>query len=482
MDNEKNVVDFNEILMNNFEQVKQKAVDHLMKSEFIKEESEINIKNVIRYNKDVELIKKDSDGKEKKGFKLYVVEWENNDSEVEDKNKLTELKFLVEEDEKGNIINIHSIEELINDYEEESFKNIKDVIDKTRENEEKPEEEQDEELRKDSLEDLEKEQKEDKKKEEQDKKETKKNDKNIERKPKYIIQTIDTDSYSDNIETIHRAFRLPPNVKKLAFAYPNKEDKRELGTGVTLYMLDENDNIVGDTKEYFKIDDATGKNPIDDNNTELELDKTGERHEGKTMRRFRSTQRPDQYLSVKQKEVGQYNEVYADRKEETENSSIGNQVETRNVEVQTSLEMQTINSTYKGVFHPDDIDKEVDYHDNHKDDIDNTSKKNIDGLKHTKEPCEKNIYLLYECVAELKENDEYIKKNFSDENIVKTLVYNIDRDPSITREELIKETSNMFHNSKKFKENEYKDINVNDKEKEENNEFYRDGPWSSAKH
>lgn len=448
-----------EEMLEKLRNVKQTAESYLAENNF----ENYVVKNVVRYNKEVELIKKDSENKDVKKFHLYVVELENTDPEIEENNILTELEYL--EDEDGNL---YTISDLIKEYE--GFENIKDVVDKTKENEEKPKEEQYEEFKKDSLEELEeeksKEEKEEKDKEEKDKEE------NVNRKPKYIIQTIDTDAYSDNIETIHRAFRLPPNVKQLAFAYANKEDKSQLGSGATIYMLDSNGNIVGDAKQYFRVDDATGKNPMDDNNTELELDETGERHEGKTMRRFRSTKRPDQYLSLKQKEVGQYNEVYADRKEETENSSIGIQVETRNVGIQTSLEMQQINSTYKGVYNPDEIDKEVDEHEKHGDDIDKVKKENVDGNESTKVACEKNIYLLYECLVELKERNEYINKNFSDENIIKVLIFNIDKNPKISKEDLLNEVEENFKNTK--------DLEESQNEIEE--EYEGRVPWDSTKH
>lgn len=418
---------------------------------------EYDVKTVKHFNKDIELVNRKTKKLEK--FDLTIVELQNPDKSDE----IRVLYYL-----NGEEVNYT---DLLMEYETDEP--IRDVINDLKENKEKPEKE----LEMQDLEELEKE-----KKEKDNKDKSEKNKKEEQRKPKYIIQTIDTDAYADNVETIHRAFRLPSNVKKLAFAYPNKEDRSQLGSGATIYMLDEHDNIVGDAKDYFRVDDATGKNPMHDDNTELELDKTGERHTGKTKIRFQSKQRPDQHLSLKTPEVGQYPEVYADREKETQNTYIGNQVETRNVEIQTSLEMQTINSTYKGVFHPDDIDKEVDEHEEHGDDIDNTSNKNLDGIEHTKEPCEKNIYLLYECVAELKENDEYIRENFSDENIIKTLIYNIDKNPNITREELMKETTDMFYNSKIYQENK-DEYPSNYKEKsDEYNEFYREGLWSSTKH
>ena len=452
------MVEEKEYMLKKLNIVKQKAQESIGKNH-----PGYTVKNVIHYNKEIELTNEESGKKE--ASNLCVILIENPDN-----NEVYELYYLVNGDKLDNLeIKEVDIRELMK--KRELQESIKDAVQETKENEEKPEKEQDKELKKESLEELE----EEKKKEEKDKKEKVEEP----RKPKYIIQTIETDAYSDNIETIHRAFRLPPNVKRLAFAYPNDEDKSQLGTGATIYMLDENDNIVGDAKEYFKIDDATGKNPTYDDSTELELDETGERHTGKTMRRFRSTQRPDQYLSVKQKEVGQYNEVYADRKKETENASIGTQVETRNVEIQTSLEMQTINSTYKGVFHPDEIDEEVDVHEEHGDDIDKISKKNLDGLEHTKEPCGKNIYMLYECITVLKEED-YIKENFSDDELAKILIFNVEKNPRMTMGEVIAETKKIISNTKDFSDKQQEEIESDIALEEEEDEYSNDGPWRNS--
>ena len=124
-----------------------------------------NVKNVIHYNKKVELINKETGQKEE--FSLYAVIAENNDLE-KGGDPVFELEYL--EDKEGNIV---TISDLIQEYE--GFENIKDVVDKTKENEEKLEEEQDEELKKDSLEELELEkEQEDKEKDEEEKVEEKK--------------------------------------------------------------------------------------------------------------------------------------------------------------------------------------------------------------------------------------------------------------------------------------------------------------------
>lgn len=423
---------------------------------------DFKVKTVKHYDKDVELVNRKNKKNEK--FDLTIVEVQNQKEPEE-----TRVLYYLNGEEVNYL-------DLLMEYETEEA--IRDLINVSKENKEKPKKEQKKELEMQDLEELEKE-KDSKKKEN-----NKKKNEEQKRKPKYIIQEINLDeAYSDNIETVHRAFRLPTNVKKLAFAYPNKEDKYELGNGATIYMLDDNDNIVGNAKEYFKVDDATGKNPIYDDNTEIEVDKTGERHSGKTMRRFESTKIPGQHLSLKQKEVGQYPEVYADREKATQNAYIGNQVNTRNTSLQTSLEIQKINSTYKGIYHPDSIDKEVDTHEEHGDDIDKLSKENLDGNEETKAPCEKNIYLLYECLIELKEND-YIRKNVSDESLIKILIYNVEKNPSITHEELIENTKDIVENTKA--NTEIKKDNTTFGEDDDGaggtKGITREGPWDSTKH
>lgn len=142
-----------EELLEKLRQVKQTAENYLVDNNF----DNYIVKNVVRYNKEVELIKKDSEDNTPQKFHLYVVELENTNPELEEENQLTEIEFLVEEDENGKIIKINTISDLVQEYE--GFENIKDVVDTAKENEEKPEEEQEEELKKDSLEELEAEKK-----------------------------------------------------------------------------------------------------------------------------------------------------------------------------------------------------------------------------------------------------------------------------------------------------------------------------------
>ena len=341
------------------------------------------VDNVIHYNTKVELINKQTNKKEE--FELYIVITENTKPE-KGEDPIFEIEYL--EDKEGKLF---TIADLIKEYE--GFENIKDVIDKTKENEEKPEEEQEEELKKDNLKDLE-EEKELEDNEQKDKEEEEKDSEDKKIKPKYVIQSIDVDkTYIDNWTTVRRGFDIPQGVKEIAIAKPMQKDENILSSSMTIYMLDANGNIIEEAnnktiEDIFEIDEATGKNPIQDDNTKLELDGYAERNKGQTMRRFKSKNDPDLYLSAEQKKVGDYAEVYAGKKTMDGNDSVEVQLETRNVEIQTSLEMQKIVSGYKGIYNKENIDKEVDMHEEHGDDMDKLEVENADGKENTVILCE----------------------------------------------------------------------------------------------
>ena len=386
-----------EEMLEKLNRVKQKAENYLAENKF----DNYIVKNVVRYNKEIELTPKESEDNAPQKFHLYVVELENTDSELEGEDLLTELEYL--EDEEGNL---YTISDLIQEYE--GFENIKDVVDRTKENEEKPEEEQDEELKKDSLEELEEEKQKDETDTEVEKEEKKEEateevskDETEESKndltgtdPKYVMQTIDVDqAYIDEWTTVRKGYDLPPEVSQIAIATPVQKDDHILSDTMTIYMLDNNgkiiENVRGKTiKDYFEVDNATGHNPINDDNTKLELDGYAEKDDDQTMRRFKSKENPDLYLSIEQKELGGYHEVYAGQKTRDGNDSVEIQLETRNVEIQTDLEMQKIVSGKKGIYNKEEIDKESDLHAEHGDDEERMAIENADGDEHTRVLCD----------------------------------------------------------------------------------------------
>lgn len=355
-----------EEILENLRQIKEKVENDLKNNHPGYENYQV--KNVTHYNKKVELINKQTNEIEE--FDLSVAEIENPDTK-----QIMKMYYL-----NGEEVDFS---ELLLKYD--SPEPIKDVVDKTEKNEKQTENEQDKELRKEELNELEKE-----KQQEENKKENKK----INPKAEHVIQTIDVNqAYVDNWTTVSRGFKLPANVKEIAIAYPNKNDSNTLASNMTIYMLDNRGNIIQDidVKEYFDIDDSTGNNPMYDDNTKLELDGYAEKNKSQTMKRFESKKNYNLYLSAEQKKVGEYVEVYAGSKTFDGNDPVEVQLETRNEEIQTSLEMQEIISGRKGLYNKDNIDKEADFHEKHGDDIEEISKENSDGNKNTIDVCENEL-------------------------------------------------------------------------------------------
>ncbi len=328
------------------------------------------ITDVIHYNKPVELVNRKT--KEKEQFDLCVALAEDPET-----GEVWEMYYL-----NGKEVDFTA---LMREYE--SANPIKDVIDATKENEEKPEEEQDEELTTNNLHGLEEEKNIDKEKED-----SKNNEEEFEKenhitgvKPKYVIQTIDVNhTYIDDWTTVSRGFNLPPQVKEIAIAKPMQNDENILSYDMTIYMLDDKGRIIEDIEgktieDFFEIDRATGKNPTNDENTKLELGGYAERNRAYTMRRFKSKENPDLYLSAEQKKVTDYAQVYAGRKTMEGNDAVEVQLETRNIGIQTSLEMQKIAAGYKGIYNIENIDKEVDEFEEQGGDMENIPIEKADG-------------------------------------------------------------------------------------------------------
>ena len=102
------------------------------------------------------------------------------------------------------------------------------------------------------------------------------------------------------------------------------------------------------------------------------------------MRRFKSKESPSLYLSIEQKEMGGYHEVYAGGRTLDGNDPVEIQLETRNEEIQTSLELQEeFGITYKGKYEKDDKDKEADLAEKDECKPEKISLKNADGDKST---------------------------------------------------------------------------------------------------
>ena len=352
-----------EELLEKLKEIKAKA-EHDLKNNHIGYENCI-IKDVIHYNKKVELINKQTNQKEEFDLCVVVVE----DPDTKETSRMCYLN--------GEEVDFS---ELMLKYE--SPEPIKDVINKTKENEEEPENKQDKELKSDGLEQLEQE----KLKEKDDKK--KENSKSTREKPKYIIQTVDVDkAYVDKIHTLRTKLRLPSEVKELAFAYPNTEDDKKLSDDLTVIMLDNKGRRIEETSggkkitDVLAVDDATGDNPMYDDNTKLELGGYAEKNKNLTMKRFKAKGIND----------NNYAEVYSGGRTHDGNDPVEVQLETDNVGIQTDLEMQEIIDGRRGIHNRDNIDLEADMHENHGDDTDKIKKENADGDRSTHEVCELDI-------------------------------------------------------------------------------------------
>jgi hypothetical protein len=371
-----------EELLNKLETIKEKAQEDL-KNNHVGYENCV-VKNVIHYNKKVELINKETNKKEELDLCVAV---------IEDPDTKTTMNMYYLNGEEVDFT------ELMLEYE--SPESIKDVIDKTKENEEKPEKKQDKELKGDKLDELEREKMEDK----EDGKTNKKKEKNdkdsrIGEKPKYIIQTVNVDkAYIDKWHTLRNKLNLPSEVNELAFAYPNTDEDKNLSDDLVVIMLDKDGKRIKETSDGTKVtdiltvDNATGDNPVYDDNTKLELEGYAEKNKNMTMKRFKAKGIKDNnfYLSVEQKEFGGYAELYAGGKTYDGNDPVELQLETDNVGIQTDLEMQEIMNGRKGVYNKDNIDKEADIHEEHGDNTDEIKKENADGNENTYEICELEI-------------------------------------------------------------------------------------------
>ena len=331
-----------------------------------------NVINVVNYNKNVELINIGTE--EPEYFDLCVV--------------------IAEDPNTGEIIEIYYLNGEEADFAElmmkyESATPIKDVLVDTEKNMELDEDEQDEELVKQDLEELE-----EKEREQEEKGETKEEYEEettlTGMKPKYMVQTIDVDkTYVDNKTTVRKAFNIPAEVQGLAIAKPLQEDENVLSHDLTMYMLDSNGRVIEDVDgikidDIFEVDAATGKSPRRDENSKLELGGYAERNKSHTLRRFQSKENPNLFLSAEQQKIGDYAQVYAGRKTKDGNDAVEVQLETRNVPIQTSLEMQRVASGYKGIYNIENIDKEVDEQEEYGEDLDKIEKENADGEQHTK--------------------------------------------------------------------------------------------------
>lgn len=441
---EKNV-DVREQLIENFNQVGNNAKSYLINNKFVPKEEDINIKNVIRYNKKIELTKKDSDGREKDEFTLYVVELEYANPEMESENSLKEIEFLVEEDENGKIQKINSISDLIQEYE--GFENIKDVVDKTKENEEKPKEEQDEEYKKDSLEELEAEQEKEECAETLEEDEDKikkiaeiKNEKDDKKLAQMNhLQEIDADTRVNYYKDMEKALGLK-GVQKFVIVY--SEDAVELSDTKERNSSRYSMIAVMDDGSKMNLDDkleevrSEGTNS-DEGRIQTDADeKTGISNNLASMYRIKGSS-SNETFSFEQGQYGEIKAYYGNMTKADGTTFVGTQLETSSV-WPTSTKVKEQASDRAGKYYADEKKDETEKHLEHGDE--EVSIENSDGREETKELCENQIdmTLIEKYVEEILEN-ESINETYTEREVREYLLETIEKNPNKEPEE-IKET------------------------------------------
>jgi len=378
-------IEFDEELLEQLRAIRDTAQNDLEQREGYENYS---VSNVVHYNKNVELTVLET--REVEYLDLSVVVAQDMET-----GEIIEIYYL--NGEEANIVELNS--------KYESALPIIEVINETNENLKLDTDKQDEELIKIELVDLEEkeleeheERKEDKEleekhEEEKDEKDEKEKDEEENEnsltgiKPRYMVQTIDVDkTYVDNKTTVRKAFNIPAGVQELAISKPEQGDKNVLSRDLTIFMLDSSGKVIENADgiqigDIFELDAATGKAPNADMNTKLGLEGYAKRDISHTLRRFRSKENPDFYLSAEQKKIGDYAKVYAGRKSPEGNNPIEVELETRNVGIQTDLEMQEVVAGYKGIYNTGRIDQEVDEYEVGGNDLSKIEKENADGME-----------------------------------------------------------------------------------------------------
>lgn len=363
-------------ILANLRAVKESAETYLSNNNFKQEngEPDYKVKDVIRYRTQVTLTKRNTENKEQKSFYLYVVKLEDANPEIEKDDPLTELEFLVEENKDGEIVKINTIADLIQEYEQESFKeSINKVRGETEKNEKEPSEHQNKEpeVKKDSLEELE-----EKEREEESKKKEGKENKGVKeeskRKPQRVLETVNPDQAKmDYWHTLKQAFGLPSQVAELAFAYPiSSEDKVDYAN-ITIYMLDKDGYIINDLKvdDYFEFDSSTGNNPINDDTVRHEKDENKGKtqlEENNTMVRLKAKHpnaQDNTYISIEQIDgIGDYRDINVGRQTLHTTDYVEKQVVTHRVRRDYDSEAEKLMKANAGQYKLKDIYKEAEKH------------------------------------------------------------------------------------------------------------------------
>lgn len=290
------------------------------------------------------------------------------------------------------------------------------------------------------------------------------------KKPKGVVQRIDPNkAYVNSVETVSNAYEIPEEADELVIADVQDGDENALSAHKTIYMVDKNDEIIEEANgkninDLFKHDDSTGKNPMYDDNTKIELAGRAERNKGQTMARFRSKENPDLYLSAEQKKWGNYAQVYAEQKTRDGNDAVGIELETDNSAIQTDLEKQKIMGYGSGDYKKEYVDKEADMHEEHGDDEMDIPIENADGNELTRETCDNPF------VPDTNITWEQFSKSVGDKEINELMKEFFEKYDGNNGQELILKIQSDYKEQKDIEQ-------TSENEKEEDLGRFREGPW-----
>lgn len=272
-----------EEMLEKLRNVKQTSESYLKENNF----ENYVVKNVIHYNKKVQLVNKETNKKEE--FDLYAVIAENTNSE-KDGEKIFELEYLA--NKKGKIF---TISDLIKEYE--GFENIKDVVDKTKKNEEKPEKEQDKNLEIDDLKELEAE----KKQEEKDKTKNteKKQDEKDPKVPKFKTDKSGATSLDQMIDgvTLRNILKLDSNYEciKPVNASQVKGFTEKISNKDAVIAIKKNGECTILDDSVIRPDRQEGNNSFD---RDLNIENDGNVKYKSNTSSYQIANRPNYYISI----------------------------------------------------------------------------------------------------------------------------------------------------------------------------------------
>ena len=316
------------------------------------------VKNVVHYNKKVELINKET--KQIEMFDLCVVEIEDPDK------KITMQMYYINEEEVD-------FSELLMKYE--SPVPIKDVVDKTKENEEKPEEEQDEELKKESLEELEAE----KEKEDcaevigEDEENVKSVAEIVQEDTKKIermnhLQEIDADTKVNYYKDMEKALGLK-GVQKFVIVYSedavqlSDSNKRNSSRYSMIAVMDDGSMInLDDRLEEVR---SEGKDSVEGRIQTDANEQTSISNNPASLYRIKGSN-SNEAFSFENGEYGEIKVYYGNMTRANDTTFVGTQLETNNV-WPTSKDVRELASDRKGKYHADDKKEETEKHVEHGD-------------------------------------------------------------------------------------------------------------------